>query len=311
MPMSPMNGWFATRELQHGVWLVSEPTHVNSFLVAGRERAVLIDSGLGIADIRPVVESLTDLDVMVANTHHHWDHVGGNAPFEEVAIHELGAEHLRAGDNVEFGEQYVSFTRERLARFGEFENLDRRFYDFLADETTPRPLPDGFDPRAWKIAPCIPSRLLHDGDRIELGGRVLQVVHSPGHTPDSVCYVDVENGLLFGGDTYNTGPIYAHMPDSDLEAFARSTRRIADMADGIRTVYMAHLTRYAENAVFLREVADGFAAIHAGEVQWQDSMDDAGDAVKACWFARFGVFARSDAVVVRGSPGATPDGGSA
>ena len=75
--MAPATGWFATRELERGVWLVAEPVHVNCFLVAGRERAVLIDSGLGIADIRPIVESLTDLDVMVANTHHHWDHVGG------------------------------------------------------------------------------------------------------------------------------------------------------------------------------------------------------------------------------------------
>jgi glyoxylase-like metal-dependent hydrolase (beta-lactamase superfamily II) len=290
------DAWFATRELEPGTWLVAEPTHVNSYLVAGRRRAVLIDSGLGIGDVRAIVDSLTDLDVMVANTHHHWDHVGGNAAFDQVAIHELGADHLRAGHDMPFAEAYIEYTRERLEQLAAFQDLDHRYFELLSDETTPRPLPPGFDPAAWKIPPCVPSRLLHDGDVLDLGGRSLEVVHTPGHTPDSVCFVDVANGMLFGGDTYNTGPIYAQMEDSDLDAFATSTERVAGMAEGIRSVYMAHFTRYAEHGTFLREVADGFAAIASGDVRWEDASDDDGASVKACWFARFGVYARADAV---------------
>jgi glyoxylase-like metal-dependent hydrolase (beta-lactamase superfamily II) len=297
--VSTSDGWFVTRELTAGTWLVAEPVHVNSYLVAGRDRAVLIDSGLGIGDIRAIVDSLTPLDVLVANTHHHWDHVGGNGSFSEVAIHELGEEHLRAGNGMAFAEAYVGYTRDRLERFGEFRDLDRRFYDFLSDETTPRALPPGFDPAAWKIAPCVPTRLLRDGDVLDVGGRSLQVVHTPGHTPDSVCYLDVDNGMLFGGDTYNTGAIYAQMPDSDLEAFAASTARVAPMADDVRSVYMAHFTRYAEHGSFLREVADGFAAIVAGDVDWVDGEDEDAESdqrVKMCWFARFGVYARPEQV---------------
>jgi glyoxylase-like metal-dependent hydrolase (beta-lactamase superfamily II) len=287
--------WFATRELAPGTWLVAEPGHVNNFLVAGRDRAVLIDSGLGIGDIRSIVESLTRLDVLVANTHHHWDHVGGNASFPEVAIHELGAERLRAGNEMRFAEAYVEYTRERLERFGEFRDLDRRYFDLLSEETTPRPLPPGFDVEAWRIPPCVPSRLLRDGDVLELGGRSLQVVHTPGHTQDSVCYLDAERGMLFGGDTYNTGAIYAHLPESDLEAFASSTARVATMEDNIRSVYMAHVARYAEHGSFLREVADGFAAILAGDVSWEEGVEE-GHPFKACWFARFGVYARPEAI---------------
>ena len=272
------------------MWLVAEPGHVNSYLVAGRERAALIDSGLGIGNIRATVGSLTDLEVMVANTHHHFDHVGGNAAFSKVAIHELGDENLRSEHDLSFAEAYFAHARERLERFGEFRELDAKFYDFLADETTPRPFPEGFDSAARHIRPCIPTRLLRDGDEIDLGGRLLRVLHTPGHTPDSVCFFDEANGLLFGGDTFNSGPIYAQMPDSDLDAFTRSTARIAAMADGIRTVYMAHFMRYVENAAFVREVAQGFAAIAAGDVQWEDAEDDQGEKVRACWFARFGVF---------------------
>lgn len=294
--MTEADGWFATRELAPGTWLVAEPGHVNSFLVAGRDRAALIDSGLGIGDVRSIVESLTELDVIVANTHHHWDHVGGNAAFSDVAIHELGAEDLRAGNEMAFAEEYLAYARERLERFGEFTDLDRRYFDFLSEETTPRPLPPGFDPASWKIAPCVPSRLLRDGDVLDLGGRSLRVLHTPGHTPDSVCFLDAENGMLFGGDTYNTGAIYAQMPDSDLDAFAASTERVAGMADAIRTVYMAHFSRYAEHTPFLREVEEGFAAILAGEVRWEDAPEENSEGVKACWFARFGVYARADAV---------------
>lgn len=284
-------GWFATRELERGVWLVAEPCHVNSYLVAGRERAALIDTGLGVADVRGVVESLTDLHVLVVNTHHHWDHVGGNDRFDDVAIHELGEERLRAGPDPADYDGYIDYTRERLERFGEFADLDRRFYDFLADETTPRPLPDGFDPAAWRIAPSVPTRLLRDGDELDLGGRSLRVLHTPGHTPDSICLLDERNGLLFGGDTYNSGAVYAHMPDSDLDAFARSASRVGAMAEGIRSVFMAHFTRYMETEAFVRETAEGWAAVAAGDVEWIDSTDETGAPVRATWFARFGVFA--------------------
>lgn len=287
-------GWFATRGLEPGVWLVAEPPHVCSYLVIGDRRAALVDSGMGIADIRAVVERLTDRDVLVVNTHHHWDHVGGNQRFTDVAIHETGAELLAREVPAERLAAYMTHVRQLLERFGEFRDLDDRFFSFLADETTPRPLPEGFDPSAWRVAPSVPTRLLRDGDELDLGGRSLRVLHTPGHTRDSVCLLDERNGLLFGGDTYNSGPIYAHMPDSDLEAFAGSTARVAGLADGIRTVYMAHFTRYAENAAFVREVAEGFAAIAAGEVEWRDATDDLGHPVRLARFARFGVFAAPD-----------------
>ena len=283
--------WFATRELEPGVWLVAEPPHVCSYLVIGDRRAALVDSGMGIADIRAVVERLTDRDVLVVNTHHHWDHVGGNHRFTDVAIHETGAELLDREVPAERLAEYMTYTRELLERFGKFRDLDDRFFSFLAEETTPRPLPEGFDPLTWRIAPSVPTRLLREGDRIDLGDRSLRVLHTPGHTPDSICLFDEGNGLLFGGDTYNSGPIYAHMADSDLEAFARSTARVAGLADAIRTVYMAHFTRYAENAAFVREVADGFAVITAGEVEWDDAADALGRPVRLARFARFGVFA--------------------
>jgi len=186
-------------------------------------------------------------------------------------------------------EPYAAYTRRMIDRFGEFRATDEEFFGFLSDETTPRPLPDDFDFATWNIPATIPTRLLEDGDRLDLGGRTLQVLHTPGHTPDSICLFDEDNGLLFGGDTYNTGPIYAHLPDSDVDAFARSTARIAGLADGVAIVYVAHFSRYAEIGAFLHEVAAGFAEIVAGEASFQDSADDDGGSARLARFERFGV----------------------
>lgn len=285
------SSWFATRKHQPGVWLVAAPPHVNCFLVTGRDRAVLIDTGLGIGDIRRTVAALTELDVMVVNTHCHWDHVGGNNGFADIAIHELGAENLRRGPDAAKLESYVPYAQEMLQRYGEFRVTDEAFFSFLADETTPRPLPDGFDFARWAIVPTIPTQLLRDGDELDLGGRTLRVLHTPGHTPDSICLFDERNGLLFGGDTYSTGPIYAHLHDSDVSAFARSTARVAELADAVAFVYVAHFSRYAEVGSFLQEVATGFSEIVAGEAPLEERLDDSPD-VKLARFARFGVLLR-------------------
>jgi glyoxylase-like metal-dependent hydrolase (beta-lactamase superfamily II) len=284
------SGWFATRELPDGVFLITEPAHVNSFLLVGSERAALIDSGLGIDRIRPVAESLTDRPIEVVNSHYHWDHVGGNQEFDGAAIHELGAEALAYGASAEELRPYLAVIEQVVASVEPFRAIDERVFSFLSDETTPRALPDGFDPEKWTLRPKPPSRLLRDGDVIDLGGRSLRVLHTPGHTPDCICLFDERAGILFGGDTINTGPIYGHMQDSSLEDFAASTARVAELAGDVHVVYVAHFSRYAADARFLVEVANGFADIVEGRAAWRDNTDVFGEKVREAVFPTVSVF---------------------
>jgi glyoxylase-like metal-dependent hydrolase (beta-lactamase superfamily II) len=258
--------------------------------VTGERRAVLVDSGMGIGDIRTTVEALTDLDVMVVNTHYHFDHTGGNQQFSEIGIHRDGAKPLGLGVPEEVLERYMVYTRDLLEAFGVYREADDRFFHFLTEETSPRPLPAGFDPKSWRYLPTVPTRIFEDGDLIDLGGRTLRVIHTPGHTPDCICLLDEENGVLFGGDTINTGPIYAQLPDSDVAAFAKSTGSLVETASAVRVVYVPHFTRYAVDPRLVAEIADGFAAVVGGDVEWQRNTDCIGYPVKEAVFARFSIF---------------------
>src|SRR5437764_9669748 len=83
-------------------------------------------------------------------------------------------------------------------------------------------LPKAFDPETYSTRPWKITAYTHNGDRIDLGGRSLEVIATPGHTPDAISLFESANGLLFTGDTYYPAPIWLYRPETDLEAYAAS-----------------------------------------------------------------------------------------
>jgi glyoxylase-like metal-dependent hydrolase (beta-lactamase superfamily II) len=282
--------WFEVAKMEAGVYMISEPGHVNSWLVEGEKDALLFDTGLGIANIRKVAEEITPRRLMVVNSHYHFDHTGGNHLFDEFAIHRLGADLVSKPSPPEIAELYMAYTQRLLEAWGPYREADELYFHILTAERMIRPLPDGFDPATYKIVPTVPTRLLEDGDVLDLGGRKLQVLHTPGHSPDCICLFDEANGLLFGGDTINTGPIYAQYEESDLEKFAKSTERLADMADGYRRVFVCHYLRYDEPSALVREVAAGFKTVLAGDAFIRDNVDCYNYPVNEACFEHFSIF---------------------
>jgi glyoxylase-like metal-dependent hydrolase (beta-lactamase superfamily II) len=250
---------------------------------------VLLDTGLGIAPIRQVAERLTDRPVSVLNTHSHFDHVGGNHEFDEIAIHELGAPALEHEVPQELLAAYLDYTRRLLAAAADYRRADDALFHLLTSDSDPRPLPAGFDPAGWRIPASRATTTLRDGDRVDLGGRELTVLHTPGHSPDLICLLDERNGLLFATDAISTGPIYAQLPDSDVDAFAASTRRLADLVPDLRSVLVHHFGRVAVEPVFLSAVADAFEVIAAGEVRSAPAKDCLGHDAREVPFDGFSV----------------------
>ena len=108
--------WFAVRQVEPGIYLISEPGHVNSWLITGSAEAVLFDTGMGISDIKAVVTRLTDRPLRIVNSHHHFDHIGGNHLFAGGAIHESGAELVQQDIPAEWLEAYMEYVAEMLAQ---------------------------------------------------------------------------------------------------------------------------------------------------------------------------------------------------
>jgi glyoxylase-like metal-dependent hydrolase (beta-lactamase superfamily II) len=177
-----------------------------------------------------------------------------------------------------------------LEAWGPYRDADDLYFHLLTAERMIRPLPDGFDPAGYEVVPTVPSRLLEDGDVLDLGGRKLQVLHTPGHSPDCICLFDEANGLLFGGDTINTGPIYAHLEESDLDHFARSTARLAGMASEYRRVFVCHFLRFDEPAALVGKIAAGFETVLAGGAFLRDNVDCFNFPVKEACFEHFSIF---------------------
>jgi len=207
----------------------------------GSRRALLFDTGMGIGDVKKVTGQLTKLPVAVLNSHTHDDHVGGNWQFETVYGMDTEFTRLNARGS----------SKDAQAEIGPGEICGS--------------LPQGFDREAYATRPWKITEFKHDGDRIDLGGRVLEIIGTPGHTPDAICLLDREQGLLFTGDTYYPGTIWLYRPETDLDAYGASIRRLAALAPRIKTVLGAHNVPIAPAAV-LGELVSGFLAVRGGKV---------------------------------------------
>lgn len=234
--------WFEVREVETGVFLIGEPLHeenVKSYLVAGTERAVLIDTGMGIGDIKAVAEALTSLPIDVVNSHAHWDHVGGNWRFQRIACHRAEADDLTRGID------------------------PARLQWFLADEHMRGPFPPGFAREGFVIPPSQATTILDGGETIDLGGRTLEVIHLPGHSPGGIALLDRAAGALFSTDVAYAGALYAQLSHSNLDDYRRSMKTLADLAPSPRVAYPSHGPSPIDPALFpqmseaLDQVADG------------------------------------------------------
>lgn len=291
--------WFAVQRLREGIYLIGEPMHVNSYLILGSERAVLLDTGMGISDIRAVVKELTDLPILVVNSHYHFDHVGGNHLFDNIAIHELGAERLQVGPPSHWFPRYLAAVEEVLAQYSVFRQIDESWFQVLAPEMQMRPLPATFDRAAWHTVTTVPTRLLKDGDTLDLGGRRLSVLHTPGHTPDSICLLDAGSRILFTGDTIDTGPIYAQFAESSIDAFVASTRKLLAYVDQVDVLFSAHGARYQSYPELIPRVADAFASVQANGVELSDTQDCFGTPSKEARFNDFSILVNTGALATR------------
>lgn len=250
--------WFETTRVAGGVYALTEPGHyerAQSCLVVGERRAALIDTGMGIGNIELEVQRLTDKPILVINTHSHYDHIGDNHRFAEVALFATPLARQRAAEGISHAE---------IAAMGAL--VPTAFY-------RPWSVPQVFRPEDYRILPFAITHPLRDGEVIDLGGKTLRVLHTPGHSADSICLYDEADRLLFTGDTFYPGTLYCHFEDSDLDMLARSAARLAALAPRLDAICPSHNRPRLEPAVLI-EFADALAEVLAGRVAYQVVDED-------------------------------------
>ena len=198
------NDWFTVENIDPDTFVISEYKHweePHCYLVCGRERAALIDTGLGVANIKAIVDTLTSLPILVLTTHAHWDHIGGHRQFHHIAVHE------KEQDWLNHFPIPLAVVKQNLMRH-------------------PCAFPQDFDINSYHIFQGQPQILLHDGDTLDLGNRSLTVVHTPGHSPGHCCFYEADRGYLFSGDLIYRGCLDAFYPTTDPVQFSNSINKV-------------------------------------------------------------------------------------
>lgn len=202
--------------------------NVYEYLLLGSEKALLIDTGMSQGKLAKILPQLTGLPITVINTHGHIDHVANNHLFDQVILNRPDEEIFKEHTDLGFASKlYASLLDEmKIPKFIQNLNWVRKFIARMA---------------------TIPSRNNREGlpesRMIDLGGRSIQIIETPGHTPGSICLLDVERKLLFSGDMVCDRGVLLNLPhSSSVHVFLDSIRVLKAMADqGLYAlIYPAH-----------------------------------------------------------------------
>jgi glyoxylase-like metal-dependent hydrolase (beta-lactamase superfamily II) len=241
--MNTSHGWFDVAEIGPGVWSIAEPGHeeqVHSYLIEGERDVAVLDTGMGVGDFHALVREISEREPLVVQSHAHWDHIGASAAFERVLVHSAEADDLAR-----------DFPNERMRAW------------FRPETLRGIPFPDGFDLATAVIAGAACTGQLVDGQTIDLGGRVIEIYHTPGHSPGGISVYDAQSRLLFPADAVNLGPLYLFSDQADLGAYQRTLEVLVKLAERSEAVYPSHyaVPMTPDDVVATR---DALAAILAG-----------------------------------------------
>ena len=212
------NRYAEIHRIEDNLWAIDEIHRTTIYLYAGRERALLLDTGLGLLDLPAIArESCPGRELVVVNTHAHPDHNGGNCQFDTVCVGRMDEpDSVRPMDAARRAYVADSFLIHNGAGYE-------------------------IDPAGWEPGPSQRVLPLRDGDVIDLGGVTLEVLETPGHTRGSVCLLDRANGNLFTGDMVLTWQVWGQLETSTtLLEYSRSLDRLARLEPVVKRLLPAH-----------------------------------------------------------------------
>lgn len=219
--------WFEYETLGDGITHIWEP-HVtplcrcNIWHIRGRDRDLLIDSGLGVLSLVEAVSLLVEKRTLAVATHTHFDHIGSHHEFTHRAVHASEAEIM------------TSPTWANTLAEG-----------YVNDELVSALPHREYDPESYSVTPAPPTQLLAEGDVIDLGDRTLDVLHLPGHTVGSIGFWEEATGTLFSGDAVYDGQLFDDLFNSNVDDYIETMLRLRDFP--ARVVHGGHYPSFGRD----------------------------------------------------------------
>jgi glyoxylase-like metal-dependent hydrolase (beta-lactamase superfamily II) len=230
--------WFEFRRIDDDITLIWEPhtaplVRCNMWHVRGRDRDLMVDTGMGIASLRAAARHLFDKTVTAVATHTHLDHAGSLHEFEERLVHRAEADFMASPDGIlglrgAYYEPWLAPLRD----VG---------YAIPALFVTARP-DANYDIDAYRLIGTKATRIVEDGDVVDIGGRRFEVLHLPGHSPGSIGLWEAETGTLFSGDALYDSTLFDTLAGCDIPAYIRTMERLRELP--VTVVHAGHLPSF-------------------------------------------------------------------
>jgi len=233
-----IDDWYKVTQLSDGISLIREKyiadwLRCNIWHLRGKNYDLLIDSGMGLRPLKQEIAILSEKPITVISTHCHFDHIGGAHEFTCRLGHRLEAAMYREPNH----------ENSEITKFVRAET-------FLA-------LPEkDFKFENYQVKPARLTGYLDEGDVVDLGDRVFQVLHLPGHSPGSIALYEAKSRTLFSGDTIYDGELYDNAYHSDKTIYRDSLRRLREF--DVETVHGGHYESFGRQRML--EIIDDYLA---------------------------------------------------
>jgi len=204
--------WYKVRHVADGInhiyeFYVGDWLRCNIWHVKGRDRDILVDSGMGLRPLKAEIAALAERPVTAISSHAHFDHIGGAHEFDERLGHQAEA-HIHAEPT--------------------WANVAANRYWIRAETISALPH-EGYDIETFEITPAPLTGYLDEGDVVDLGDRHFRVFHLPGHSPGSISLLEEETGILLSGDVVYDHDLFDTVYHSDPEVYAESLKRLREV----------------------------------------------------------------------------------
>lgn len=205
---------YIVEEIGDGVYRIEEFGAADCYLIIGQEKALLIDMGIGLGDLKGLIEQITPLPIIAAATHGHTDHIGGRGQFEYLYLNPFDYRQLKYTGGKTVRKLFLAVNPEAKRRGAKYRNMTKKKFN-------------------TKILP------LEDGHIFDLGGRCVKTIAASGHTKGSVIFVDEEAKMIFAGDNVCT-MLWLFLPGSlSVEGWLASAQKILELSKDYK-VYGGH-----------------------------------------------------------------------